>query len=46
MLLAATWSQVLVQNYIIEVLSFCLKFLILGGVGYMLVKLLDERRKR
>jgi hypothetical protein len=46
MLLATTLSQVLAQTYIIEVLSFCLNSLILGGVGYMFVKLFDERRKR
>jgi hypothetical protein len=46
MLLAVTLSQVLAQNYIIEVLFFCLNSLILGGVGYMLFKLFDERRKR
>jgi hypothetical protein len=46
MFVAATLSEVLAQNYIMDVFSFCLKSLILGGVGYMLVKFVDERKRK
>lgn len=38
----ATLSEVLAQNYIREVASSAIKTVILGGVGYVSVKLVDE----
>lgn len=48
-LVAVTLSEVLAQNYIKEVASSTLKTVLLGGVGYVSVKLVDEyvlRRKK
>jgi hypothetical protein len=41
-ILGTSLSQVLAQNYICEVAGFALKMVILGGVGYVSVKFVDE----
>jgi hypothetical protein len=41
-ILGTSLSQVLAQNYIREAAGSALKMIVLGGVGYVSVKLLDE----
>jgi hypothetical protein len=41
-LIAASLSQVLAQNYLKDVVGSGLKTVLLGGIGYVSVKLVDE----
>jgi hypothetical protein len=43
---ATSLSEVLAQNYIKEVAGSALKCILLGGVGYVSVKLLNEHLLR
>lgn len=44
MIVAATLSQVLAQNYILEFFSFCFKSLILATVGYVSVQIFSSKK--
>jgi len=45
-ILGTSLSEVLAQNYIKEVAGSALKCLLLGGAGYISVKLVDEHLLR
>lgn len=45
-IIATTLSQVLAENYIKETAAFVAKCVVLGGVGYVSVKLVDELKNK